>query len=1263
MAELKILTVNCQGIGLLPKRTDVLHYLKEKRCQIYCLQDTHFSPGVDEKYVRSHWNGDCYFSSFKSNARGVAILFTKTFEYKVHKCINDTNGNFLLLDMTANNNRFTLVTIYGPNTDNPQFFENISNKIAELENDSVIWCGDFNLVLDPKLDYCNYKTINNKNAREILLNIINTKHLIDPFRDEHADLRRYTWRRKQPFQQARLDFFLISEDLLTSVKKCIIENSYRSDHCPVLLSLCFKKFVKGKSLWKFNNSLLKDTEYLETINKKIEEVKLQYSLPIYNNENLQNIPNSEIQFTINDQLFLDTLLMEIRGQTISFSSYKKKQNDQNEKLLAEKILKLEQNLTEDKMEELENLKLELTELRQIKVKGAVIRSRATNLLEGEKPTKYFCSLETHNYLSKIILKLETADGKIITDQNDILKESELFYKNLYSNKDDTSAEINVKEYLKDLNVPKLTDNESNQLEGTLTLQELTNALSNMKNNKSPGTDGYSCEFFKVFWNRLGSFVLRSINHSYEIGELSLVQKQGIITLLPKENKSRQKLANYRPICLLNTIYKIASASIANRIKTVLDKLIHKNQSGFISGRYIGDNTRLLYDLMQFVDENNIPGLLLLIDFEKAFDSLSWSFLREVLSYFNFGPSIIQWIFTFYDNTQVTINQGGNLSSFFKTERGCKQGDPISPYLFILCAEILAIKIRNNKKIKGIKINDKDFVLTQYADDTTVILDGSEDSLKETLYELDEFAKKSGLKVNFSKTHVVWIGSKKYSTQSIKTRWKLQWGVTRFKMLGIIFDTDLTKMLTLNFSERISNMKAKIKYWKGRNLTPLGKITIIKSLLLPSFNHLLLSLPNPEDKTLKEMNEILYNFIWEGTNRIKKTVICQEYSDGGLKMINIEDFITALKTTWVRKLIINNSLWSTILQPSVNVQSLLTLGTTYITENILRKTKNRFWKDVFQSHIKISEKQTPTDIDQFQATPLFLNKNIKIGNKPVYNKSCIKNGICFINDITKADGNLLTYDELKQAYNNININFLQYSGLVKSVQDWKKTLNLNNTKYKVETPILPFAFKIYLKSIKGIQDMYKLLNNNKEIPSGRIAWNKKYSVDNNEWKIIFNEPFKITKDTTMQWFQTRINHKILATNKFLCKIKVTNDPKCSFCAISEETIEHLLWECNYVKDFLHEAINWLSEHNIHIHLEEKSFLFGLFKNQDNEVNKLVLMEIKYYIYFAKCSKNNLRLSVLKQRLKLVYQTQQYASILENKYEIFQVKWQNFHTLFI
>ena len=134
----------------------------------------------------------------------------------------------------------------------------------------------------------------------------------------------------------------------------------------------------------------------------------------------------------------------------------------------------------------------------------------------------------------------------------------------------------------------------------------------------------------------------------------MIQIQGIITLIHKENKSRQKITNYRPICLLNTVYKIASASIANRIKTVIDKLIRKDQSGFISGRYIGDNTRIVYDLMQFVDEKNTPGLLLLIDFEKAYDSLSWSFMKNVLKSFNFGPSIIKWISTFYNKTKVGI---------------------------------------------------------------------------------------------------------------------------------------------------------------------------------------------------------------------------------------------------------------------------------------------------------------------------------------------------------------------------------------------------------------------------------------------------------------------------------------------------------------------------------------------------------------------------------------------------------------------------------
>ena len=187
----------------------------------------------------------------------------------------------------------------------------------------------------------------------------------------------------------------------------------------------------------------------------------------------------------------------------------------------------------------------------------------------------------------------------------------------------------------------------------------------MKNNKSPGTSGFSVDFFKVFWKQLGNFVVRAINLGFLQGELSITQQNGLIVCIPKENKCRKYLKNWHPITLLNTIYKIASGSIASRIKNVLDKLIATEQTGLIKDRYIGENTRLVYDLLQFTEEQNIPGLLLLIDFEKAFDSLSWSFIHKVLQFFNFGPSIRNWISTLYKNSSSAVSQCGCLSSFFK----------------------------------------------------------------------------------------------------------------------------------------------------------------------------------------------------------------------------------------------------------------------------------------------------------------------------------------------------------------------------------------------------------------------------------------------------------------------------------------------------------------------------------------------------------------------------------------------------------------------
>ena len=147
----------------------------------------------------------------------------------------------------------------------------------------------------------------------------------------------------------------------------------------------------------------------------------------------------------------------------------------------------------------------------------------------------------------------------------------------------------------------------------------------------------------------------------------------------------------------------------------------------------------------------------------------------------------------------SIREGIYLS-FFHIERGCRQGDPLSPYLFILCAEIMAIKIRENPKIKGIKVLHSEHEISQFADDTSVILDGSEESLNETLLELEWIKKISGLKINFSKTQVIWIGSKKYSSHRLCKNWNLSWGKTTFTVLGINFDVDISKITKINYEK-------------------------------------------------------------------------------------------------------------------------------------------------------------------------------------------------------------------------------------------------------------------------------------------------------------------------------------------------------------------------------------------------------------------------------------------------------------------------------
>ena len=1093
--------------------------------------------------------------------------------------------------------------------------------------------------------------------------------MVDIFREYFPDKKRFTWRRTNPFKQARLDFFLVADKLLSSIRTSDIEPGYRTDHSMPCITLKFNKFKKGRGLWKFNNSLLQDSEYLDTINKLILHVRSQYALPVYNLDNIRDIPDTEIQFTINDQLFLETLLMEIRGKTISYSAYKKKALKTQECNLIESINKLE-SCNDINIDELNTKKQELESIRISKLNGSIVRSKAKWILEGEKPSKYFLNLENRNFTNKIIPKIVKDNGEEICNQNEILEEIQNFYKTLYS-KSEKSVHNNVdlNEYLKNIDVPKLSKLEAESLEGHITYTEASQTLKKMKNNKSPGSDGFTVEFLKVFWKQLGFFVVRSINYGFVHKELSVTQKQGIITCLPKGDKPRQFIKNWRPITLLNNIYKIASGSIANRLKQVLSKLINSDQTGFIQGRYIGENSRLIYDILHHAEENDIPGILLIIDFEKAFDSVSWTFIEKVFEYFKFGADIKNWIKILHNKPVSTVNQGGNLSNFFEIKNGCRQGDPIAAYIFVLCAEILAIRIRNNKNIKGIQIDGTPILLSQYADDTTLILDGRKDSLLHSIQELKSFEYISGLKMNVNKTQAVWFGNRKYC-EVIYPELNFQWGNSTFNLLGIDFHVDLFRIPKLNFDKKLVKLKSLIKTWSRRGLTPIGKIQLIKSLIISQLNHLFLSIPSPSETFIKNLNADLFAFLWNSkSDKLKRDIVVRKYLEGGLNMLHLKTYIESLKITWVRKLYTTTSKWQKILYTKINENVLANCGTGYISK-CKKETTNIFWKEVFQVWEKVvdtADCRQDHDVSTVAEIPIWYNKRLTIDNKTIFFKQWFTKGIVHIDDLLKDCVNKCLYnlEEFQQRY-NINTNFLQYASISRSIQ--KYITESTRPCESPSRPFIPFNLKVILKCKKGAKLYYNmLLNSDSSCKStGRKKWEEIFEFSDQIWGRIYKLPFQVTKESKLQWFQYRINQYILTTNSYLYRAGIVDSPYCARCNTELETIEHALWECDIVQNFLDEFCSMLDSLYIPLAFNKEMFIFGLYHNQHgihNTVDNYILLIIKHYIYKTRCLLQPLSIIGLKKLIINNYNVLKFIAINKDAhyFQSFQNVWNKWKLL--
>ena len=295
--HVKILSMNVRGLySNTKKRSDIFDWAKSKNASIVCFQETHSIKEIENRW-KDEWGNTCFFSHGDSKSAGVSIMFRNGLDFNVHDSIIDSDGRYIILDITIYEQRLTLICLYGYNTDKPEFFHEIMQKSAGYKNSSFIFCGDWNVVQNKSVDTFNVLHDRNPNSRKKIEYLKETFELLDPWRTCYPNDKKFTWRQSSPIKQSRIDYFLVSEDLFSLMEYSKIIPGYRTDHSAIIFSFSASVAKRGKGYWKFNSQLLRDFEYIDLVKTCIKDTVAEY----YFCGNTEDFLNVEL--SCNDQIF------------------------------------------------------------------------------------------------------------------------------------------------------------------------------------------------------------------------------------------------------------------------------------------------------------------------------------------------------------------------------------------------------------------------------------------------------------------------------------------------------------------------------------------------------------------------------------------------------------------------------------------------------------------------------------------------------------------------------------------------------------------------------------------------------------------------------------------------------------------------------------------------------------------------------------------------------------------------------------------------
>lgn len=1256
MPDLSIVSYNVRGLGNELKRRKIFNYLHEHKHDIIMLQETHSVKEI-ENIWEAEWGGRIVFAHGTSAARGTAILIKKKLEIKINEISRDPEGRFVSLSFCYESVDVTCTSVYAPNTDGQDFFVNMFTNTESLIG-RKIYAGDFNTILDKKLDIKGGRGCSHPKATEYLNEYMSQNDLVDIWRVLNPDLFRSTFIQKQTSVASalmeRIDFFLIESSLQQFVDKVDINPAFASDHAIPCLDLNICSQPPGPGYWKFNNQLLDDEVFIQDAVDTITEVLSQKQVDIFEKWELMKfkVKQCALRRSINlarsEKQKLQVLNKKLKDIT--------KERDNLDLNTQGVVLFQDHNL------QIEAINNEIDGILTRRTAGAMIRSRANWYELAEKPSKYFMSLEKHRYNRKTINKIYNHQGTKISDPGDILDYLTQHYTKVFASPDQLDPDM---EYLALLDIPQVKESDAYWLKAPIQLEEIHLALKSMNLDKCPGTDGLTIEFYKKFWPMIASHVHKLFNTYIERKILNRTAREAVTSLMGKPDKDPLNINSWRPLSLLNNDYKLYAKVLVRRMQHVADYLIHYDQKGFMKNRDIADNLLNLITTVNYCNEHNVDSLLVSIDFSRAFDSCNWKAIWFTLQAFGYPQHFIEMIMPCYNDIKTTVMNNNYWNSWIKLKNGVRQGCPLSGIIFCHLIAVLRLRIVQNDNIKGIDIFQKCKIMDMFADDIWNVIKFEKDSFEELMNEYDDFYYFSGLAINYNKTEIMRMGSIRNSNAKFYSQLPLIWSDGPIKILGILIHNDMQEMIKINYHNMLDKVQNICKMWAGRTLTPVGKIQIINTLVNPIFSYKMRVLQPPSEKFMIQYKRIVTKFIWnDKVSKISFNRLIASYEKGGLQLRDITIVNKAMKLALLDRVfedkIEKDFVWKQVYQMLFQVNSKYIFDANLCYKDVVTLYPKSIFTEILalwaQEHF-----HTPTNVNEILQQNLWYNSHVKKHKKPLFVKTMYDFNIKKIIDVYDLDkGSFLTYEDFDAMYPS-SVNYLQYHSVISCIpKQWKNVLRINAPSVQSDNESWSQVFE-RLSKCKLSRSLYAYFRDKQAVDNSTllILWNNdlRKSVQQKRFNRFFIDLRKLTMSTKLRYFQYRILTRALTLNIHVSKWKHDVSPLCTFCKEKNETTLHFFTECVHALKLWKALKKWLKHwYQIDFEMHKDIIIFCCYRGRDKDLVNTFILVAKFYMY--RCRVQNIPIKFT-NFIKEVTRVREIEKVIANKYGkqvLYQIKWQ-------